>query len=109
MQTLKRVSYTQGGLRASRLLAFIDRAEAVGMHSFMLLRRGQVLTEGWWQPYAPQYPHMLYSLSKSFTSTAIGFAVQEGLISVEDRVKAECSCQCHQRHCSIVTITSTTL
>ena len=86
MKTLDRISYTQGGLRASRLLAFIDRAEAVGMHSFMLLRHGKVLTEGWWKPYAPQYPHMLYSLSKSFTSTAIGFAVQEGLITVEDRV-----------------------
>src|SRR5690606_1846322 len=54
--------------------------------SFMLLRHGYVVAEGWWSPYASDYPHMLFSLSKSFTSTAVGFAVSEGLFSVEDRV-----------------------
>lgn len=56
------------------------------LHSIMLLRYGQVVAEGWWEPYRAERPHMLFSLSKSFTSTAIGFAVDEGLISVEDKV-----------------------
>ena len=45
-----------------------------------------LLAEGYWEPYGPDYPHMLFSLSKSFTSTAIGFLVAEGRLSVEDRV-----------------------
>ena len=56
------------------------------LHSFMLLRHGHVIAEGWWHPYGPQVPHMLFSLSKSFTSTAVGFAVEEGVLSVEDPV-----------------------
>lgn len=56
------------------------------MHSFMLVRHGYVTAEGWWSPNAPCYRHMLYSLSKSFTSTAVGFAAAEGLLSVDDPV-----------------------
>jgi CubicO group peptidase (beta-lactamase class C family) len=52
----------------------------------MLLRHGHVVAEGWWAPYAAQSPHALYSLSKSFTSTAIGLAVAEGKLSVDDPV-----------------------
>jgi len=55
-------------------------------HSFMLLRHGKVVAEGWWNPYRPDLRHSLYSCSKSFTSTAIGFAVSEKLISVNDKV-----------------------
>ncbi len=52
----------------------------------MLLRHGAVVAEGWWAPYGPDRPHLLYSLSKSFTSTALGFAVAEGLVSLDDTV-----------------------
>ncbi|QYR24117.1 beta-lactamase family protein [Paenibacillus sp. sptzw28] len=52
----------------------------------MLLRHGQVVAEGWWAPYASDIHHMTFSLSKSFTSTAIGLATLEGKLSVEDTV-----------------------
>jgi len=55
-------------------------------HSFILARHGKVVAEGWWRPYRPTAPQMLYSLSKSFTSTAVGFAVSEHRLSVDDRV-----------------------
>ena len=44
----------------------------------MMVRHGHVIAEGWWTPYRPAANHMLYSLSKSFTSTAIGFAASGG-------------------------------
>lgn len=52
----------------------------------MLVRHGRVAAEAWWTPYEPNRPHMLYSLSKSFTSTAVGLAVAEGRLSVQDAV-----------------------
>ena len=55
-------------------------------HSIMILRHGKVIAEGWWNPYAPDLRHTLYSTSKSFTSTAVGFAVSEKLLSVNDKV-----------------------
>lgn len=76
------------GISSAAILAFLSDAEQNlhDLHSLMLLRHGYVVAEGWWAPYAPEHPHMLYSLSKSFTSTAIGLAVAEGRLSVDDRV-----------------------
>ena len=73
------------GIPSSAILAFVEGVEQKvgGLHSFMLLRHGKVAAEGWWTPYAPAHPHMLYSLSKSFTSTALGFAVAEGKLTVD--------------------------
>ena len=47
------------------------------IHSFMFLRHGKVIAEGWWDPYGPDYKHLLYSASKTFTATGIGLAVSE--------------------------------
>ena len=52
----------------------------------MVLRHGSVVAEGWAAPFAPDRLHELFSLSKSFTSTAVGFAVAEGLLDVDDLV-----------------------
>lgn len=76
------------GLSSAAILAFLDAVaeKQFELHGFMLLRHGQVVAEGWWKPYGPQFVHSLYSMSKSFTSTAVGFAVAEKRLSVDDRV-----------------------
>ncbi|HIG26452.1 MAG TPA: hypothetical protein EYQ50_01125 [Verrucomicrobiales bacterium] len=45
------------------------------MHSFMLVRHGHVVAEAWWAPESADKPHILWSLSKSFTSAAVGLSV----------------------------------
>ncbi len=87
-QTLLRCSPESQGVSSRGILRFIEAvdAEIHEMHSFMLLRRGSVLAEGWWQPYRSSARQLLYSLSKSFTSSAVGFAVAEGRLSVDDAV-----------------------
>ncbi|HOW39844.1 MAG TPA: serine hydrolase [Bacteroidales bacterium] len=76
------------GVSSQAILNFIEAAnkEANEIHSFMLVRHGKVISEGWWKPYSPDLKHTMYSLSKSFTSTAVGFAVQEKLLTVNDKV-----------------------
>jgi CubicO group peptidase (beta-lactamase class C family) len=76
------------GIPSAAVLAFVDDAERknLGLHSLMLLRHGHVVAEGWWEPYRPAHPHMLFSLSKSFCSTAAGLAVAEGRLSLDDTV-----------------------
>ncbi|MBC7828286.1 MAG: serine hydrolase [Chitinophagaceae bacterium] len=78
----------QEGLSSESILAFIKSVEQkkLGLHSLMIVRHGKVITEGWWDPYKPDIKHMLFSLSKSFTSTAIGLAVAERRLTVEDKV-----------------------
>jgi hypothetical protein len=56
------------------------------LHSFMFLRHNKVIAEGWWYPYKPGVGHIMNSVSKTFTSTAIGFAVKEKRLTVDDTV-----------------------
>jgi CubicO group peptidase (beta-lactamase class C family) len=75
------------GLSSSGVLALVEAladGSAGEIHSLMLLRHGKVVAEGWWAPYAPEDVHVLYSATKSFNSTAVGFAVQEGLLGIDD-------------------------
>ncbi|MDR3577633.1 MAG: serine hydrolase [Anaerolineaceae bacterium] len=76
------------GVSSAGILAFVEAVEKNirELHSLMLLRHGNVITEGWWQPYRPSGPHNLFSLSKSFTATAIGLAIGEGILSLDDPV-----------------------
>lgn len=76
------------GVASASVLAFLDGAEKAGLelHGLVLLRHGKTVAEGWWRPYAPDRPHMLYSLSKSFTATAAGLAAHEGRFSLDDQV-----------------------
>ncbi|KOG35196.1 serine hydrolase domain-containing protein [Streptomyces resistomycificus] len=77
------------GVNASGIEAFLDALEAapgIEPHSLMILRHDHVVAAGWWAPYTPDRVHLLYSLSKSFTAAAAGFAVAEGLIGLDDPV-----------------------
>src|SRR5688572_26131764 len=75
-------------IRPASLAALLDRLDerSVEAHSVMVVRHGQVVAEGWWAPYSADRPHLLYSLTKSFTSVAVGLAVADGLLALEDRV-----------------------
>jgi CubicO group peptidase (beta-lactamase class C family) len=87
-QELPRSSPEAQGIASSDILAFVRAADEQvdTMNSFMLVRHGHVVAEGWWGPYDAQTPHILYSLSKSFTSTAVGLAITEGKLSLDDEV-----------------------
>lgn len=87
-ESLPRTTPEAEGVASEALLAFINALDdrKLELHSLMLLRRGNVLAEGWWAPYTAPAPHMLYSLSKSFLSTAAGLAIAEGYFAVTDPV-----------------------
>lgn len=88
MQSLPRSSPESQGVSSKDIADYLIKAdrEVVSMHSFMMVRNGKVIAEAWWKPETPEKPHVLWSLSKSFTSTAIGLAVQEGKLSIDDHV-----------------------
>ncbi len=79
------------GISSTAILAFVEAADQQSVttnaiQSFMLQRHGHVVAEGWWSPYGPEIPHKLFSLSKSFTSTAVGLAIADGKLSLDDPV-----------------------
>jgi CubicO group peptidase (beta-lactamase class C family) len=85
---LPRSSPEAQGIASSDILAFLQAADEQidTMNSFMLVRHGHVVSEGWWSPFDAETPHVLFSLSKSFTSTAVGLAISEGKLSLDDEV-----------------------
>jgi CubicO group peptidase (beta-lactamase class C family) len=86
--SLPRSTPESQGVPSRVILELLEDAQRknIELHSIMILRHGSVIAEGWWKPYAPERLHTLFSLSKSFTSSAIGFAVNEGLLTEDDTV-----------------------
>ncbi len=76
------------GVSSASIITFLDSAAKSSneLHGFVYLRHGKIIASGWWNPYQPDLRHTLYSTSKSFTATAVGFAVNEKLLTVEDKV-----------------------
>ena len=56
------------------------------IHSLMIVRNGKVISEQWFDNHAPNKLHDMWSISKTFTGTAIGFAVSENKLKVTDKV-----------------------
>ena len=76
------------GLPSERLLRFIQLLERrkMNLHSFMAVRHGNIIAEGYYKPFDKDFMHRLYSCSKTFVSLAIGRMVGEGIVKVEDKI-----------------------
>ncbi|MEZ5385583.1 MAG: serine hydrolase [Prosthecobacter sp.] len=85
---LPRSTPEEQGISSSAIREFVEAAdkEINTLHSFMLVRHGHVIAEAWWKPESADKKHVLWSLSKSFTATAVGLAVEEGKLSLDDPV-----------------------
>ncbi|MDR0795348.1 MAG: beta-lactamase family protein [Tannerella sp.] len=76
------------GVPTGAILDMLDTLEAkrVCLHSFILLRNGAVVAEGYWPPFHKDKFQRMYSVSKSFTSVAIGLMITEGKLKLEDKI-----------------------
>lgn len=90
MKFFEKVTPESCGVSSKNIVGFIE-AMCKGMddqetHSFMLVRHGKILAEGYFAPYEKDVEHTLFSVSKSFASIAIGFLVEEGKIKTDDYI-----------------------
>lgn len=76
------------GIASSAIDAWLTACEAEldAVHGFVLMRHGKVVAEGWWKPFSSDRTHQLFSVSKSFTSTAVGLLVDDGKVDLDERV-----------------------
>lgn len=77
------------GVSSAHLEGFINsiaQSKDSNAHSVMVLRHGNVIMDANFKPYRKDYPHMLFSLSKSVVGIAVGIACDEGLISIDDKL-----------------------
>ena len=87
-EPLPRATPESQGVAAEDVRAYVEAADQTihQMHSFMLIRHGNVVAEGWWKPEAADKLHLMWSVSKSFNATAVGLAVAEGKLSLDDPI-----------------------
>ena len=82
------------GVDSQAILNWIDACEKTfdgvkegNVHGFVIVRHGKTIAEGSWKPFDTlNEPHMLYSHSKSFTSSAVGFLADDGKIDLDERI-----------------------
>lgn len=76
------------GISSENILKFIKVLENNGipMHSLLMIRYGKLITETYYAPYKEETLHRMFSVTKSFTSIAIGLLAEEGKLSLEDKI-----------------------
>ena len=87
-QSIPRSTPEAEGVSSVAIQKFIEsyKKEKHELHSVMIIRHGKVISEAWWSPYGPELKHSMYSVSKSWTSTAVGFAVSENKLQLSHKV-----------------------
>src|SRR6478735_2788190 len=86
-QPLPRSTPEAQGISSRAIAQFVEALDKIDtMHSFMVVRHGHVIAEGWWKPEAADKPHVLNSVTKSFNATAVGLAIADGKLSLDDPV-----------------------
>lgn len=81
-------SCCENGINPKAVYDFVTRCEKeeLGVNSLMLIKGGKVVAQGCHSPYSNTTKHIMYSISKSVTATALGFAVDEGKIGIDDSI-----------------------
>ncbi len=76
------------GIPSQAILNFLQRidAERINVHGFLLVRRNRIAAEGYWAPWSAERKHRMYSVSKSFVALAVGLMIDEGKLTLDDRV-----------------------
>lgn len=85
---LKSVTCEELGFSSKWVENMLDEIEAkkICLHSFIILRHGKIGAEGYWGSFSEEKLHRMYSVSKTFTSAAIGILAGEGRISLDDKI-----------------------
>lgn len=89
MEHLPRSTPEEEGMSSAWIANFLAELSAApygNVHDFSLMRHGKIISEGNFSPYRSDIWHVTHSLCKSFTGTAVGFALGEKLFSLEDSV-----------------------
>src|SRR4051812_9924871 len=65
------------GVSSAGVLNFLDAVDKGKneLHSLVIVRHGKIISKGWWSPYGAELKHVMFSVSKSFTSTGVGLAI----------------------------------
>lgn len=76
------------GVSSKEIVEFLRdmKENKLEFHSFMVVKNGKVACELYRSPFNKETPHSVYSVSKTVTAIAVGFAINEGLFTLDTRI-----------------------
>ena len=77
------------GLSSIHIQEFFDtlmQDQRTEIHSCIVMRHGKVISELYPKPWRKDYRHTTYSISKTFTSVAVGMCIEDGLLALNDTI-----------------------
>ena len=82
------VNPAEAGVSAKQIQKYIRSLEKQGIetHDMILARGNQIFFEQYWKPLNADFGHRMFSVTKSYVSIAVGFAIQDGLIALDDKI-----------------------
>jgi len=85
---LKSITPEKAGISSRTVKKFIETLNKRGlpMHQVLLMRGQDVFAEICWKPFTPEFCHRMYSQTKSYVSVAIGLLIEDGKLSLSDKV-----------------------
>ena len=95
---------TEQGIDPAGIAAFLDAIEsdaAIEPHGLIIQRHGRRVAEGYWRPHHAGRSRLLYSLSKTFTGTALALQIGEGRVGLDDLVSEHLSDACTTAHAGL--------
>ncbi len=78
----------QVGISSADIQRYVDYLEEfrLSTHSVIIARGDDIVLEKYWEPFGPEYLHRQYSASKSIVAIAVGFAIQDGYFTLDDKM-----------------------
>ena len=84
----KSVTPESCGIESARVLDFLEYLEDSGLttHSILMMKDDKIFAEAYWKPFDKDFCHRMYSQTKSYVSIAIGLLIEEGKLSLDDKI-----------------------
>ncbi len=78
----------QYGLSAAAILRYLKRFDEIGgeNHGMIVIKDGKKVFERYCYPYTSDMPHTMFSVTKCLVSTAVGFAIDEKRLRLDDKI-----------------------
>jgi len=88
MTELRTASPESAGISSAAVSSFFNRLIELelNLHGIIVLRNGKRIAEGYWPPHDKDRKHIMFSQSKSLTSLAVGFLIDEGKLSLDSKI-----------------------
>lgn len=84
----EKITPEQAGVSSDQVTKFIKaiKARQFFTHGILMMKDGKIFAEEYWKPFHKDFCHRMYSQTKSFVGVAIGLLLEEGKLSLQDKI-----------------------